>query len=271
MSTKYNVGMIGYGLSAKVFHVPYLQVNPQFAIRAIVSRSGNEEVQKDHPEATVYHSAVDLFKDKGIDVVIVATPPHTHYELATQALEAGKHVIVEKPFAPTVAECNQLIELAKEKRLILTVYQNRRWDADFITLQRILAEGSVGRVVEFESHFDRYAPISNSTDDQPVLPGTGVVFDLGTHLIDQATVIFGSPDRVSAFLAAQQEGNHDGPRDACTVLLHYDHGLMVIIKASSVSSDSEQLRFWVRGSLGSYKVSSTPASNNPSTSLDRLS
>lgn len=143
-----------------------------------------------------------------------------------------------------------MIQLAHEQQRLLTVYQNRRWDADFVTLRdEILPE--LGRIVEFESHFDRYAPdidIAATTG-----AGTGVVFDLGTHLIDQALVLFGKPTSVTGFLSAQREGGPEGLMDACTVLLHYEAGPLVTIKASALSADTEQLRFWVRGETGSFK------------------
>ncbi|KAH8749720.1 oxidoreductase, NAD-binding domain protein [Diaporthe sp. PMI_573] len=150
MSKKYQVGVIGYGLSAKVFQIPYIQSNPGFELRAIVQRSGNE-AREQHPEATIYRSPTELLADERVDVVVVSTPPVTHFELVAAALNAGKHVVVEKPFCPSSKECDELIALAKDKGKVLTVFQNRRWDADFVTLKRILAENQLGRVVEFLS------------------------------------------------------------------------------------------------------------------------
>lgn len=159
-------------------------------------------------------------------------------------------VVVEKPFAPTVSECDALIRLAREQQRILTVYQNRRWDADFDTL-RFSVLPQLGRIVEFETHFDRYCPDADLAATAGA--GTGAVFDLGTHLIDQALVLFGKPDRVSGFLSAQRDNGPENFMDACTVLLHYESGLLVTVKASAVSADPDQLRFWVRGTKGSYK------------------
>lgn len=277
-SSKIRVGIIGYGLSAKVFQIPFLAASPAYELRAIVQRSGGS-AQQDHPSCTVYRLADDLFADTDVDLVVVSTPPPTHFDLTSQALKAGKHgkqssrrtcpciiekarpfqwltpfnatktVVVEKPFAPTSAECEALIAQAKESKRILSVFQNRRWDADFLTLQKIISEGSLGRLVEFESHFDRDAM---PTVAKPAQPGAGVIYDLGVHLIDQALVLFGLPRKISGFLMSQAPVNENGVADACTVLLHYDRGLLVTIKASAVSVDTEQLRFWVRGEQGSY-------------------
>jgi predicted dehydrogenase len=161
--------------------------------------------------------------------------------------------VVEKPFTPTEAECNALIRLAREKRLLLTVFQNRRWDADFLTLQKVIADGSLGRVVEFESHFDRYDPEVPRTWAGKVQPGSGVVYDLGAHLFDQVLVLYGLPSKVTGFLGSQRAGNTQGLQDACTALLHYDNGMLVTVKASAVSPVADQLRYWVRGDLGSFR------------------
>lgn len=162
-------------------------------------------------------------------------------------------VVVEKPFCPSSKECDELIALAKEKSKILTVFQNRRWDADFVTLKRILAENKLGRVVEFESHYDRYDPVVPPRDLVDT-PGSGVIYDLGTHLFDQILNIYGPPTGVTGFLGRQRErADSGGPFDACSVLLHYSSGPLVTVKASPLSADDVQLRFWVRGSKGSYK------------------
>ncbi|KAJ5626372.1 NAD binding Rossmann fold oxidoreductase [Penicillium lagena] len=245
---KYQIGVIGYGLSAKIFQIPYILAAQDFELRAIVQRSG-DEASKEHPGVKIYRSADELLRDTSIDVIIVSTPPLSHFSLVSSALNADKHVVVEKPFCPLSRECDELIALAQAKGKLLTVFQNRRWDADFVTLQKILADGQLGRVVEFESHFDRYDPeVTN-----PSAGGAGVIYDLGTHLIDQILFCFGLPSKVTGFLGTQRATNVDGPHDACTVLLHYDSGLLATVKASAVSSALEQLRFWVRGDKGGFK------------------
>lgn len=161
--------------------------------------------------------------------------------------------MVEKPFCPSSEECDKLITLAKTQGRMLTVFQNRRWDADFVTLRQLVGDNKLGRVVEFESHFDRFDPDVPPRDVHDV-PGAGAVFDLGAHLLDQVLQLYGSPSRVTAFMSHQRSGaSNTGPSDACTVLLHYGDGLLATIKASPLSADENQLRFWVRGEKGSFK------------------
>ena len=212
-SKKYNVGIIGNGLSAKIFHIPFLQHVSELRLYAIVQRSPNPEddAEKDHQDIKSYRSAHELVKDEEVDVVVVSTAPDSHFSLAKLALEAGKHgkifpsilsadvclyivtVVVEKPFTPTSAEAQGLVALAKKKDRILTVYQNRRWDSDFLTLSKCFHSGALGRVVEFETHFDRHRPEVPQSDSwkYKVQPGGGAVYDLGTHLIDQVVHLFG--------------------------------------------------------------------------------
>ena len=197
-----------------------------------------------------------MVSDSNIDVVVVTTGPTSHFELAKLALEHGKHVIVEKPFTPSSKEANELITIAKQHERLLTVYQNRRWDSDFLTLLKLLEERTLGRLVEFETHFDRHrpdAPDPASTWKAKFSPGGGAVYDLGTHLIDQAVLAFGLPDKITGFVGSQREHNPGDVEDSCTVLLHYKSGLLVTVKAAVVSPEEKQLRYWVRGDKGSYK------------------
>ena len=191
-----------------------------------------------------------------VEVAVVTTAPTSHFEIAKLALENGKHVIVEKPFTPTSKEASELIAIAKQHKRLLTVYQNRRWDSDFLTLLKLLEERTLGRLVEFETHFDRHrpqAPSPESTWKAKFLPGGGAVYDLGTHLIDQAVLAFGLPDKVTGFVGSQREQNPGEVEDSCTVLLHYQTGLLVTVKAAVVSPEEKQLRYWVRGDKGSYQ------------------
>lgn len=187
-------------------------------------------------------------------MVIVTTPPESHFELAKRSLEAGKHVVVEKPFVPTPEEAAELAELSKKTGKKLAVYQNRRWDSDFLTLRKILADGLLGDIAEFETHFDSHSPDpppeSWKREDKPA---HGTIYGLGTHLIDQVYVQFGMPKKVTAFVGNQRRGVVGGPPDSMNVLLHYDGPLLVTVKAGVVSPEAEQLRFWVRGTKGSFK------------------
>ena len=258
-SSKYRVSIIGYGLSAKVFHIPLIQVVPEFELYAIVQRHPRTEddAEKDHPSIKSFRSSEEMVKDPAIDVVIVTTIPTTHFELCKLALEHGKHVVVEKPFSVTSKEATELIGIAKKNDRLLTVYQNRRWDTDFLTLSELLNKGILGRVVEFETHFDRHrpdAPAGHTTWKAQQLPGGGAAYDLGTHLIDQVMVSFGLPEKITGFVGSQRAHNPEDIEDSCTLLLHYDSkGLLATIKAGVVSPEVEQLRYWIRGEKGSYK------------------
>lgn len=194
-------------------------------------------------------------------MVIVTTPPESHFELAKRSLEAGKHVVVEKPFVPTPEEAAELADLSKKTGKKLAVYQNRRWDSDFLTLRKILADGLLGDIAEFETHFDSHSPDpppeSWKSEDKPA---HGTIYGLGTHLIDQVYVQFGMPRKVTAFVGNQRRGVVGGPPDSMNVLLHYDGPILVTVKAGVVSPEAEQLRFWVRGTKGSFKKVSEPQS-----------
>jgi predicted dehydrogenase len=175
--------------------------------------------------------------------------------MVKSALQAGKHVVVEKPFVPTAAEASELCTLASQTGKKLAVYQNRRWDAEFVTLQSVLASGELGDIAEFETHFDRHRP-DPPADTWKVkeAPGNGAIYDLGTHLIDQVYALYGLPQRVTGFVGYQRRGVAEGAHDSCTVLLHYDERqLLATVKAGVVSAEVEQLRFWVRGTKGSFK------------------
>ncbi|PGH20361.1 hypothetical protein AJ80_03629 [Polytolypa hystricis UAMH7299] len=254
-SKPFNVGVIGYGFSAKIFHIPFINAVPELKLYAVVQRTPkmDDDAENDFPGIKSYRSTEDMVKDPAVDAVVVTTTPDSHLALAKLAIEAGKHVIVEKPFTPTHEEAEELIALAKKNNVLLTVYQNRRWDADYVTLTNLIKNGSLGRVVEFETHFDRHRPEAKAgTWKSQVMPGGGAIFDLGTHLTDQVFHLFGSPKRVTGFIGSQREINPSEFEDSFTVLLHYD-GLMVTAKAGVISPEENQLRFWVRGEKGSFK------------------
>jgi predicted dehydrogenase len=264
MSTQkpFRVGIIGYGLSAKVFHIPFIKFVPDFELYAIVQRSPkpDDDAAKDWPGVKIYRSAEELVGDKAVDLVVVTTAPVSHFELAKMAMEKEKNVLVEKPLTPTEREARELVGLAKEKGVVLTVYQNRRFDSDFLTLKKVMGEGKLGRIVEFETHFDRHRPEPPTGGWKSVqAEGTGAVYDLGSHLIDQVVCLFGRPMRVTGFVGAQRVGG-GGLEDSCTVMLHYDGkdggkegGLLVTVKAGVVSLEEKQLRYWIRGTEGTWR------------------
>lgn len=244
-------------MSAKVFHIPLIQTTSAFKLHSIVQRTPkpNDNASSDHPEAKIYNSADALFADPDVDVIAITTTPDTHFSFTKSALEAGKHVIVEKPFVPTSAEADQLVEISKKTGKLICVYQNRRWDSDFLTVKKLIKEGNIGRVVEFNTHFDRYKPVRPETwkGTLGMDQAGGVIYDLGTHLIDQAYVLFGLPKTVTAvFQNARDDGNTEP--DSITVLLGYGNsGPLVNVKAGVLCVEIEQLRYWVRGDKGSFK------------------
>lgn len=256
MPSPIKVAIVGYGLSAKVFHIPLILALPSsYTLHGIVQRSPkpSDDASKDHPNTKAYRSVDEVYTDKDVDLVVITSIPETHYEMCRKSLEAGKHVVVEKPFVPTSREAEELRQLAEKTGRKLAVYQNRRWDSDFLTLKKCINEGTLGDLAEFETHFDRHRP-----DPPPQTwkaedkPAHGSIYDLGTHLIDQVYTLFGLPERVTGFVGNQRRSVSGGAPDSHTVLLQYPH-LLVTVKAGVVSPEEEQLRYWVRGTKGSFK------------------
>ncbi|KAK4169043.1 hypothetical protein QBC43DRAFT_84555 [Cladorrhinum sp. PSN259] len=263
-----NVGIIGYGLSAKVFHIPFIALTPTLILHSIVQRSpapGNS-APEDYPNIKHHTSPEPLLTDPDVDVIVLCTPPDTHYPLARSALLNNKHVLVEKPFVPSSKEADELTALARQQKRVLCVYQNRRWDADFLTVQSLLHEGTLGRIVEFETHFDRLRltkPAGTWKSALRITNGGGVLYDLGSHLLDQVFVLFGMPTGVTGKFVNQREGrivNGDGTEDqepdSVTAVLSYrDTGLLVYVRAGVASVETKQPRFWIRGTKASYHKS----------------
>jgi len=194
---KIRTGLLSYGMSGKVFHAPFLELHPGFELIGAWERS-KKLIQEDFPLVKSYASFDALLNDN-VDLVIVNTPVDTHFEYAKKALLAGKHVLVEKAFTTTVAEAEELQEIAEEKGLKLAVFQNRRWDSDFKTVKDIFDKNILGEIVEAEIHFDRYNPnLSLKAHKENPNPGAGILKDLGPHIIDQALCLFGFPEGLFA-------------------------------------------------------------------------
>lgn len=193
-----NTALLSYGMSGRLFHAPFLHVLNEYAFYAVWERTKNLAEQK-YPDVKTYRTIEELLGDEAIELVIVNTPNLTHYDYTKKALSAGKHVVVEKPFTVTVEEGEKLIALAKEKKVMLSVYQNRRYDSDYRTMKRIVDEEWLGEIAEAEFHYDRYKEeLSPKQHKEIPGPGTGVLYDLGSHLIDQALQLFGNPQAVFA-------------------------------------------------------------------------
>lgn len=197
-----SVGLLGFGLAGSVFHAPLIQCEPRLRLTAIAS-SRTDDIRRSAPEA-VATTADAVIADPSIDLVVIATPNTSHAPLAREALLAGKHVVIDKPMATTAAEADELIDLAKRQGRLLTVFHNRRWDNDFLTLRACLDRGDIGRPYHYEAHFDRFRPQIKQGWREQTLAGSGVLFDLGAHLIDQALTLFGMPDRILADVGTQR-------------------------------------------------------------------
>lgn len=246
-----NVGLLGYGLSGRVFHAPVIRSVEGFRITWIMT--GNAEaiamIAGQDPSVRISTSADEILDAPDVDLVVVAVPNTLHYDLAAKALERGKHVVVEKPFTITAAEADSLAELAEKKGLMLSVYHNRRWDGDFLTVGRIIDSGLLGNLAEFESHYDRFRPVPKAGAwREAAAPGTGLLYDLGSHLIDQALTLFGMPQQVFADLRIQRPKGE--AVDSFELILDYD-GLKVTLKSSSLVREPGP-RFILHGDRGSF-------------------
>ena len=202
MSQTINAALVGYGFAGQTFHAPFLTSTPGLALRWVVSRDA-AKVQAELPGCRV-GSLDEVLADSTVDLVVIATPNDTHAPIARQALLAGKHVVIDKPFALDLVEAEALVELAEKQQRLLSIFHNRRWDGDFLTVRRLLAEGALGQVAQFESHFDRYRPEVRQRWREAGGPGSGLWFDLGPHILDQSLQLFGQPDWLQADRAQQR-------------------------------------------------------------------
>ncbi|MET0251319.1 MAG: oxidoreductase [Novosphingobium sp.] len=239
------VGLIGYGLGGRAFHAPYVEATPGLALRAVVSRDP-AKVHADRPGVAVVPSVEALLANPAIDLVIVSSPDDHHAEHALAALGAGRHVVVDKPFATTLDDARDIAKAAERAGRLLTVFHNRRWDADFLTLQRLIGEGALGEVVEFESRFDRWRPVPAAVWKE-ARPG-GSWLDLGPHLVDQALVLFGRPEAITADLAGLRDGA-PAP-DWFHAVLRYPERRVLLHSSKLCAANT--LRLAVHGTRGSW-------------------
>jgi predicted dehydrogenase len=243
------VGLIGFGMAGRVFHAPLLSSVEGLELAAVVERNSDMAAAR-YPGITVYRSLEAMLADTSLGLFVLATPNGTHFPLAKQLLKAGKNVVVDKPMTLTSAEAVELIGLAKEHKVLLAPFQSRRWDSDFLTLQKLLREGSLGRLVAFESRLDRWrpAPLTERLWKESAEAGGGKLLDLGPHLVDQALVLFGKPEAVNAEVVREKDGA--GVDDAFTIRMRYPC-LIVTLGANSLSLPAAP-RFHLRGTKGNY-------------------
>ncbi len=241
-----NVGVMGFGLAGRVFHAPFIRLVEGMRLAAILRRSGEPDPK--YPDVPFVRSVEELLAMNDIQLVVVATPNDSHVAIARECLLSGRDVVVDKPLAPTLKEAEELVALARTRGRLLTVFQNRRWDGDFKTVQKILAERSLGRVVLYESHFDRFRPNLRGTWHEKPTAGMGLLFDLGPHLVDQALLLFGIPEAIAADLRKERDGS--AVDDAFDLTLHYP-GMRALLRASAVTA-APGPRFWICGTIGAF-------------------
>ncbi len=241
-----NVALSSYGMSGLVFHGPLLETHPGFKITKILERSRRVSDGK-HPDSVIVRDFDSILGDQDIDLVVVNTPDHLHFEMVAKVIDAGKHVVVEKPFTLRVTHADELIRKAQEKGVVLSVFQNRRWDGGFLTVKEIIESGKLGRLVEFESHFDRFRNyIQESWKDQSTGPGT--LYNLGSHLVDQALQLFGMPDRLFCDSRKLRDGAMTD--DSYDLFLHYP-ACKCLLRSSYLVREPGP-RFILHGTEGSY-------------------
>ncbi|GAA3763320.1 Gfo/Idh/MocA family oxidoreductase [Terriglobus aquaticus] len=245
-------GVIGFGLAGRVFHAPFVHAARGLDLSAIVQRTGDDAARA-FPNATIFRSADDLVASD-VELVVVGTPNSTHVPLARAALNAGKHVVIDKPFTPTTAEAEELEALAQSRGLLLAPFHNRRFDGDFLTVKKLLNDGSVGRPVTLVSRFDRFRPTPRAnTWKEAEGAENGLLMDLGPHLVDQALVLFGRPESITADVRTDRDGTII--EDAFDITLHFQHegrGVRVDLGSSMIAADP-QSRFLLNGTSGSFR------------------
>lgn len=241
------VGLVGYGAAGKTFHAPLIAGVPGLRLAAVASRDA-AKVHADWPDAEVLADPLALLQRPDLDLIVIATPNDSHYPLARAALAAGRHVVVDKPFTLTLAEARELQALAAQRGRLLSVFHNRRWDGDYLTLRALLERGTLGRVVHLESRFDRFRPLVRQRWRDSAQPGAGLWYDLGPHLLDQALQLFGPPRGIVLDQAALRDAAVAD--DWFQAQLRYD-GLRVTLAASALTA-APGPRFAVHGTRGSW-------------------
>lgn len=250
MRESIRTGVVGFGLAGRVFHTAVVQATPGLELACVVQRSG-EDAKKEFPEAHLARSVEEMLSDVGIQLVVIATPSYSHYELAKQCLHEQRHVVIDKPFTLTSDEAAKLIHMARHRNLLLTVYQNRRWDGDFQTVRQVIASGDLGRLVTMESHFDRFRPEPRRDAwRESGAPGSGLLFDLGPHLIDQALTLFGPPDAISASIRVERDSAVTD--DAFDLYLTYDRQRLTVVLRATLTACTPSPRFILHGTRGSF-------------------
>lgn len=251
MSRSIYVGLIGFGMGGRMFHAPFIKCAKGLKLRTIRETKPDKIAYalQTYPGVDIVPDVKDIFNDEAIELVIITVPNQFHFDLAKEALLAGKNVVVDKPFTATTAQADELITLAKERNKMITVFQNRRFDSDFLTVQKVIDSKVLGNLVEYESHYDRFRNFINSnTWKEENIPGGGILYNLGVHLIDQALVLFGLPEAIFGDVRIQRQGSEIP--DNFEIILHYPQ-LKVTLKAGTLVKEND-LHFILLGDQGSF-------------------
>jgi predicted dehydrogenase len=249
MRESIRVGVVGFGLAGRIFHTAVVEATPGLELASVVQRTG-DEAAKAYPGAKVARSVEEMLGDVGIELVVIATPSYSHYELAKQCLHAQRNVVVDKPFTLTSAEAADLIKTARERKLLLTAYQNRRWDGDFLTLRQVIADGELGRLVSYEAHYDRFRQQPRLAWREMPGQGSGTLFDLGPHVIDQALTLFGAPETIFASVRVEREAA--AVDDAWDIFLEYAKPPKTVLLRATLTACAPGPRYVVHGTKGSF-------------------
>lgn len=247
MNTPIKTAIVGFGSVAEKMHAPLITVCPDLELVAVVERKTNKSKEK-YPSVTIYRSLEELLEKSDVDLVVITTPNTFHFPMAKQCLEAGKHVVIDKPVTIYSYEAEELLELAKKTGKVCSVFHNRRFDGDIMTLQKLIQEEILGDLVYLESHFDRFRPELSGNWREEDGPGNGITYDLGSHLIDQVVLLFGSPDAIQADIQKQRKGAMAD--DHFDIVLHYPGFKARVTAGALVNAPTP--KYLLLGQNGSY-------------------
>jgi scyllo-inositol 2-dehydrogenase (NADP+) len=255
-----NVGLIGFGLAGRAFHAQVISRVPGLRLAAILQRTG-DEAAKAYPDAKIVRSLDELLALPDVRLIVIASPNETHAPFARAALASGHDVVVDKPFTTSYAEAVDLVNFAEKSGRFLTVYQNRRYDGDFQALRQLVADGTLGHIVRFETNYDRFRPnLKPNAWREKAAPGAGILFDIGPHVIDHAIVLFGLPEAINADVRIERQGGLAD--DAFDIMFHYPESMRAVL-SSNILAASLRPRFLLFGTKGAFvKQSVDPQENN---------
>jgi scyllo-inositol 2-dehydrogenase (NADP+) len=255
-----NVGLIGFGLAGRAFHAQVISRVPGMRLTAILQRKGDEAAAA-YPDAKIVRSLEELLALPDIQLIVIASPNETHAPFARAALAAGRDVVVDKPFTTSYAEAVDLVNFAEKSGRFLTVYQNRRYDGDFQAIRDLVVAGTLGRIVRFETNYDRFRPnLKPNAWREKAAPGAGILFDIGPHVIDHAIVFFGLPEAITADVRIERLGGLAD--DAFDIMFRYPYGLRAVL-SSNILAATPRPRFLLFGTKGAFlKQTVDPQENN---------